>query len=169
MPDQPRVRLHVRPMSYPTANKFVQYWHRHNKPVLMARFAVCCRDDSGYCHGVAICANPVARMLDDGETLEVVRVATDGTFNACSILYGACGRIAREMGYRRVFTYTLHSESMASLKAVGWKLDAEDAGGVSWARPNDPRRAGRTEQGISLQSKNRWVLNIRDKSPFRVR
>lgn len=68
---------------------------------------------------------PVARGLDDGHTIEVVRLATDGTPNACSMLYGACWRAARALGYVRGVTYTQTDESGASLRASGWTLAAE--------------------------------------------
>ena len=89
--------------------------------------------------GVAICGQPVARRLDDGKTIEVRRVCTGGAKNACSCLYGACARIAREFGYERIITYTLHSESGASLRAAGYTIVTTEAGGVSWNVPSRPR------------------------------
>ena len=74
---------------------------------------------------------PVSRYLDDGLTLEVNRLCTDGTKNACSILYSAAWRAAEAMGYRRIFTYTLKSENGASLRASGWLCDGE-AGKANW-------------------------------------
>lgn len=43
--------------------------------------------------GVAIAGQPIARKLDDGLTIEVRRLCTDGTKDACSKLYGACARV----------------------------------------------------------------------------
>lgn len=74
---------------------------------------------------------PVSRYLDDGMTLEVNRVCTDGTKNACSILYSSAWRAAKALGYKRIFTYTLKSESGASLRAAGWQCDGT-AGGENW-------------------------------------
>ena len=59
---------------------------------------------------------PVSRYLDDGHTLEVNRLCTDGTKNACSFLYAAAWRAARAMGYRKIVTYILDTESGASLR-----------------------------------------------------
>lgn len=39
-------------------------------------------------------------LKQDGKFLEIYRCCTDGTRNACSMLYGACLRIARNMGYK---------------------------------------------------------------------
>ena len=87
---------------------------------------------------MAIAGQPVARKLDDGLTIEIRRVCTDGTYNACSILYGACSRVAKAMGYKRVITYTLQSEPGTSLKASGF-INMGEAGGVSWDQPSRHR------------------------------
>jgi hypothetical protein len=70
--------------------------------------------------GVAIVGRPVGRGLQDGRTVEITRVATDGTRNACSFLYGRCRRAAAALGYRRVITYTRQDESGASPRAAGF-------------------------------------------------
>lgn len=89
-------------------------------------------------HGVGIVGHPVARRMDDGLTVEIYRVCTDGTYNACSMLYGACARIAREMGYKRIITYTLVSEPGSNLKASGF-TNCGEAGGTDWNVPSRPR------------------------------
>ena len=81
---------------------------------------------------------PVSRRLDDGFTLEINRICTDGTRNACSKLYGACMRAGKAMGYTKFITYTLPSEGGASLRATGWELVGE-AGGGNWNSKNRPR------------------------------
>ena len=89
---------------------------------------------------VAIVGRPVSRYLDDGLTLEVNRLCTDGTQNACSFLYGAAARAARTMGYQKIITYILDTESGVSLRAAGWKC-AGLAGGKIWTgkrRPSEP-------------------------------
>ena len=111
--------LTIRPITLRKANAFVAQHHRHNMPTNGHKWSVACYDGDRLC-GVAIAGQPVARKLDDGLTVEIRRVCTDGTRNACSILYGACARVARDMGYKRVITYTLLSESGASLKASGF-------------------------------------------------
>lgn len=147
--------LKIKPISIKDANEYVKRLHRHNKPVKVARWACACVDADGIVRGVAIFGNPIARALMDGVTGEVLRVATDGTRNACSILYGACRKAAFALGYERVITYTLHSESQSSLKAVGFRLVDNSAGGNPWNN-----RKGRENQPISLQPKNRWEASI---------
>ena len=83
-------------------------------------------------HGVSIVGRPLSRYLDDGKTLEVLRLCTDGTYNACSILYGRSAKIAKDMGYEKIITYILNEESGCSLKASGWKCEEENVGGGNW-------------------------------------
>lgn len=133
---QPRLR--VVPCRLEEANQFVAQHHRHHGPVVGHKFSLAVADDDGNVRGVAVVGRPVARMRDDGWTLEVTRLATDGTPNACSALYGACARAAFALGYRRIGTYTLDSEPGTSLKAAGWTLIGERGGG-SWSAPSRPR------------------------------
>ena len=129
--------LEIRPITLQAANAYVGQFHRHNLPTTGHKFSVSCYDGDRLC-GVAIAGRPVSRRLDDGLTVEILRVCTDGTRNACSILYGACSRCAKEMGYKRVVTYTLVSEPGSSLRAAGFK-NCGEAGGVSWNVPSRPR------------------------------
>lgn len=130
--------LKLRPVGITEARRFVGEVHRHNLPPKSGMFAVGAERD-GELVGVAIVGRPVARMLDDGMTAEVSRLATDGSPNACSLLYGACSRAAKALGYRRLITYTLQSESGASLRASGWVADAELGVRPSWDCPSRPR------------------------------
>lgn len=114
----------VVPLTLKAANDAVVRWHRHHGalPGGLDYFRIGVVDDDGELRGVAIITRPTNRNSDDGITCEVSRVATDGSKNACSALYGACARIAREMGFKRVITYTLESEGGASLRAAGWAV-----------------------------------------------
>jgi hypothetical protein len=149
--------LKVVPLPLEDANEFVRRLHRHNKPVLGSKFSVGVRDESGRLRGVAIVGRPVARLLDDGLTVEITRVCTDGTRNACSMLYGACRKAAKAMGYERIFTYTLPEEGGASLRAAGFVLDKESAGNTHKAWHNRP---GRTVEAVGddlIGGKWRWA------------
>src|ERR671924_18544 len=98
-------RLFIIPCNLATANAFVRCFHRHNRPVVGSKVNLGVVDEQGLLRGVAIVGRPVARMLDDGWTLEVTRLATDGCPNACSALYGAAVRTAKALGYSRLLTY----------------------------------------------------------------
>ena len=137
--------LEIKPISIAKANAFVEEHHRHHGVKKGCRFAISVYE-GGVLHGVAICSNPVARNADDGETLEVARLCTDGTYNACSILYGACARIAKDMGFKKIQTYILTSESGTSLKASGWTKAADGCGTVNWKDANNERQKNRNTQ-----------------------
>jgi hypothetical protein len=126
--------LEIRPCKLKEANEYVARLHRHNQPTTGHKWSIACYDGERLC-GVAIAGQPIARKLDDGLTIEVRRVCTDGTRNACSALYGACARVAKEMGYRRIITYTLVSEPGTSLKASGWSCCGEAGGVLGTGRP----------------------------------
>src|SRR4051812_12133280 len=103
----PQSHLEIVPLSISEANAFVMQHHRHHGPLKFFKFCIGVRDESGTLRGVAIIHRPAARMRDDGRTLEVARVATDGCPNACSALLGAAWRAAKALGYTRLGTYTL--------------------------------------------------------------
>lgn len=125
------------PISLSEANKFVEQHHRHHKPVQGHKFSIAAVMDDKIV-GVVIVGRPVSRHLDDGLTLEVTRCCTDGTRNACSFLYGKAACVALALGYRKIGTYTLASESGISLDAAGWKLLGERKG-RSWNTKSRPR------------------------------
>lgn len=155
--------LEIRSITLREANAFVREHHRHNLPTTGHKYSIACYDVSGGAErlcGVAIAGRPVARKMDDGLTIEIMRVCTDGTYNACSILYGACSRVAKEMGYKRVITYTLKSEPGTSLKASGF-INAGEAGGLSWDQPIRPREVTQItlfgeERKYPNEKKIRW-------------
>ena len=128
--------LTLTPVSLAEANAFVAQHHRHHKPVIGHKFSIGCTAD-GRLVGVAIVGRPVSRYLDNGLTLEVNRLCTDGTKNACSMLYAAAWRAARAMGYEKIITYTLDTENGASLRAAGWTC-AGLAGGKRWTGSRRP-------------------------------
>lgn len=128
--------LEIVPISLAEANEFVTQHHRHHKPVVGHKFSIAVAVGDKIV-GVAIVGRPVARHLDDGWTLEVNRCCTDGTRNACSKLYAACWRTAKGMGYKRLITYILDTETGASIKAAGWRCVGQ-AGGLRWTGKRRP-------------------------------
>ena len=155
------MKLFAIPMKLSEAIQFVRNFHRHNKPPAGGLFAVGVSDGEK-CIGVAIVSRPVARMLDDGATVEVIRccVIEDAPKGACSFLYSRCWQAAKALGWSKLITYTLQSESGASLRGAGWTIVAELKGstGKAWqSRPN------RDWQEVTGQSKFRWeTVNEQD-------
>lgn len=119
------------------ANAFVAEHHRHLPPVPGHLFAIAAAELGRIC-GVVIVGRPVARTLDDGVTVEVTRLCTDGTPHACSFLYGAARRAAFALGYKRIGTYILAHEPGTSLQAAGWRCLGETRAQV-WHRDTRPR------------------------------
>lgn len=129
--------MKIRPSSFRDACAFVAKHHRHHKPPQGHKFSLCLKVGEDVV-GVVIVGRPVARMADDGLTLEVTRLCSDGTANACSKLYAAARRVAGAMGYEKVITYTLEEEDGASLFGAGWQ-PAGASGGGSWSREKRER------------------------------
>jgi hypothetical protein len=145
--------VNIAPISLRDANEYVRRVHRHHGPTRGHKFSVSLVEGEEI-RGVAIVGRPVSRHLDDGVTLEVTRLATDGSRNACSMLYAACRRAAFAMGYRSVITYTLGNECGTSLRASGWCCEGP-AGGGSWN--------GRTRHRVDKAPtclKVRWRANV---------
>ena len=131
--------LDLVPVTLAEANAFVEQKHRHHGKTAGHKFSVAVADtETREIVGVAIVGRPVSRHLDDGWTLEVNRLCTDGTKNACSMLYAAAWRAARAMGYKKLVTYILDSENGTSLKAAGWKCIGQ-AGGLRWTGKRRPQ------------------------------
>lgn len=143
------------PLELKDANRFVDRLHRHHDSVYRDKFRIGAWKD-GALVGVVQVGRPVARNLDDGLTVEVTRLCTDGSRNVCSFLYARAARIAQEMGYRKIITYILSSEPGVSLKAAGWSLEDSSCGGGSWNRPSRPRTTT-----APVEPKQRWAKILR--------
>jgi hypothetical protein len=149
----------VVPLTLKAANEFVVKVHRHHGafPPGLDYFRLGAVE-GGVLVAAAIVARPPNRNSDDGTTCEVVRLASDGTRNACSFLYSASARVAREMGFARIITYTLDSEGGASLRASGW---TEEKDGIRsyWS---SHQTSGRTVKAREhwKETKTRWALEL---------
>lgn len=141
--------MEIRPITFSKASDFINSYHRHHRATVGCKFCLSLWDKDKLV-GVAVCGRPVSRMLDNGLTCEINRLCTDGTYNACSMLYGACCRVAKEMGYKKIITYILESENGASLKASNFLCEGL-AGGTHWT---GSRNRG---QNIPKEMKQRWV------------
>lgn len=146
-------RLKVVPLELKEANAFVDAYHRHHKPVQGHRFSIGAVNSDGVLVGAATVGRPVARKAGSPKkVLEVTRLVTDGTPNACSFLYQAAARVGRALGYHRIQTYILASEPGTSLRAAGW-TDEGEAGGGQWKHTDGKPR--RTDQPTEV--KRRWA------------
>lgn len=145
--------MEIRPITLKQASEFINKHHRHHKSTVGHKFSVGLYEGNELI-GCAVCGRPVSRYLDDGTVCEINRLCTNGAKNACSMLYGACCRIAKEMGYKKIITYILESEDGASLKASNFTCEGV-AGGTHWT---GKRNKG---QEIPNEMKTRWVRVLR--------
>ena len=146
--------LYVLPLTLKQANDAVDALHRHHKPVRGHRFSIGAFDEGKFV-GAAICGRPVARALNQQQVLEVTRLVTDGTQNACSLLYAAAARAAKAMGFAYIQTYILEEELGTSLKASGWQKDGVTLGG-SWDSFDRHRLL------VNSGRKQRWAKRFRE-------
>lgn len=149
------------PVTLTEARRFVAEKHRHNRPPQGWLFGVGLRDGEELA-GVAIAGRPVARGLQDGETVEITRVCTDGSRNANSRLYGALCRAAAALGYRKAITYTLVSESGVSLRAAGFREEARLDPRTTWATPSRGRQDVTIwgEKTLPDEPRVRWARDL---------
>lgn len=161
MTDTRPTGLRVIPVELSEANALVARWHRHHQPSQGHRFSLGVVDGAGAWHGACIVGRPVARLAGSPRAvLEVVRLVTDGTYNACSMLYAAAARAGQAMGYERIQTYILDSETGASLRASGWTCEGA-AGGGQWKHTDGKPR--RTDQPTEVKS--RWAKRLNADQP----
>ena len=142
--------LYLVPLTQRQAKDACASWHRHNPPPRGDIFRVGAAVD-GELVAVGIAGRPVSRHLDDGQTVEVTRVASSGYDNATSFLYAALRRAAFALGFTRVITYTQAGEPGSSLKAAGYRKVGERPATKGWsrsARPRDDARYQSTERTL---------------------
>ncbi len=140
-------------------NELVEKWHRHHKRVQGHRFSIGVIEmKTGELVGGCSIGRPVARLLDQKNSLEVTRLVTNGHKNACSFLYSAAARSGKELGYKDIHTYILSEEDGISLKAAGWDLLEENVGGGQWKHTDGKPR--RTDQPVGKKSK--WGKKLND-------
>lgn len=150
------VQLEIVPITFKVACAFVAKHHRHNKPPQGMKFCVCVQDACNQIRGVAVVGRPVARHFDDGRTAEITRTCTDGARNANSMLYGACTRAAKALGYRRIITYIQAEETGASLRAAGFVMVKSLPARGSWAESSRKLRSMRDPVGNGGVERQLW-------------
>lgn len=152
--------LTIVPLTFREASTFVDQHHRHHGAPRGSKFCIGVADDGGELRGVAMVGRPIARHFDDGWTAEVNRTCTDGCRNANSALYGACWRVAKAMGYRRLITYTQAGESGSSLRAVGWHVVGERPARGSWAESTVDERLRQMRDSLGAGGTQRTLWEV---------
>lgn len=147
------------PIELKDAQDYINIYHRHHQAAHRDKFRIAAMDDNKIV-GVIQVGRPVSRVLDDGNTLEVLRLCTNGKKDVCSFLYSRAARIAKEMGYKKIITYVLESESGVSLKASGWVCEACSVGGSDWNTPSRPREVVPGQMSL-FPPKNKYPINVK--------
>jgi len=147
--------MKLRHVELKEANAFVEQLHRHPKKIQGHRFSLGA-DVEGKLVGVVIVGRPVGGQ-HQYDWLEVTRMCTDGTPNACSYLYGAASRAGKALGFLRIQTYILKEEPGTSLKAAGWKFERMSHP-VGWH--HDGPRAARKVQPHLAERKQLWFQEL---------
>ncbi|MBT9176712.1 MAG: hypothetical protein DDT20_01033 [Firmicutes bacterium] len=148
--------MRVAPLTLADANDYITEYHRHHKRVQGHRFSLAAISGNAVV-GIAVVGRPVARGCNPYMTAEVTRLCTDGTKNACSFLYAACARVCKAMGFSKIQTYILVSESGTTLKAAGWKKEATTQGG-DWN--HSKAYAGKRRVDQPQEPKQRWAKDL---------
>jgi hypothetical protein len=153
-------KLKAIPLTLAQANHYVSLLHRHHKPCVGHRFSIGCMNDENNIVGVCIAGRPVSSSTNQEWVIEVSRLATDGTPNACSFLYGAAAKAAKALGYVSIQTFILESEPGTSLRASGWRNVSKTSkrGANFHIRPNKKDRAKRIVDTLGIKTK--WVREL---------
>jgi len=146
------------PISIAEAKKFIDSYHRHNVAPTGWKFGISLLEDSNLI-GVICVGRPIARALDNGFTAEVIRSCVlDNKPNANSMLYGAAKRACKAMGYTKMITYTQHSESGSSLRAIGMKEVAILEPRGDWADSSVKRVRKKSTKITANVKRIRWEI-----------
>lgn len=136
--------LRLVPLKRDQAKAYIRAHHRHNKRFCGDLFRVgCVAEGEVEMAGVAVVGRPVSRETQHREpqTCELLRlcVREGAPRNVASFLLGAVRRAAWALGYTKVITYTLKSESGASLRAAGYRTVGERPARPGWDASSRPR------------------------------
>ena len=151
--------IKAEPIELKDCQTYINAHHRHHIAAHRDKFRIAAVENNKIV-GVIQVGRPVSRILDNGKTLEVLRLCTTGEKNVCSFLYGRAARIGKEMGYQKIITYILETETGASLKASGWVCETNRAGGCNWNTPSRPREV-EPEQMSLFPHKNKYPVGVR--------
>lgn len=164
------MKLEIVPVTQAEAFALIARVHRHLKKPPEGWICGVGLAVDGAIVGSGLLGRPVApKTSKDKGICEISRTAVpEGCRNGNSKVYAALRDAARALGYWKVQTFTLASESGASLKGAGFKLvrpasdDVERPAGA-WGLS----RSGRTaslfgEPATATEPKNRWECLLRE-------
>lgn len=158
--------IFVKPITIKRANEFIEKNHRHHRPTARntGRWALAAYDLNNKMVGAVIAGNPVSATYMDGVTIELTRLcvhesAPKGT---CSFLISRCCSIWKMMGGEKIITYTLASETGASLRGAGWTLAATVKPHKRWLNKTKSDGIARADLHVYTVSKYRWERILKE-------
>jgi hypothetical protein len=157
-------RFTTRWVSLREADRFIAKHHRHHSPSQGGIVALGLWEGTKLV-GVSVLGRPVSRMLQEQGIVECVRSCVlpdlegvgDHANCAASVLAARLRRVAQSLGFARMVTYTLPTESGSSLDGAGWQDDLSLAGGGEWDSPGRSRDAA----NYPTVRKRRWWTSLR--------
>jgi len=111
--------MRIESLTLDDANRFTDEFGSSLNIVDICRFAIGTVDGAGNLHGVAVCTDTYNK-----KTLEIKYLCTDGWYNASFVLYEACCRFAKNMGFTKIITYTATHDYDKALKSRGFVCEA---------------------------------------------
>lgn len=136
--------LRLVPRTRDEAKAFIALHHRHNRKYVGDKFRVGAAWGDEIV-GVAVAGKPTSRIIQQREpqTVELIRlcVRRGAPRNTLRTLHAAILRAAWALGYTRVISYTLKSESGNSMRDAGYRVIGEIKG-RSWNCRSRPRIDG---------------------------
>jgi hypothetical protein len=140
-------------VSVDDADAFLTWHYRHHPPPAGALFALgIARASEDRLLGAIIAGRPVPPAQDDGATVEITRVGTDGSPHVEVALYRAVWKVVRACGYHCLITHTHVGQIRLGLRQVGVRPVAALP---PRAGSHTPRRA-RTDRGVDGVCRTRW-------------
>ena len=157
--------LNTKPITIKQANEFVAKYHRHHRPTTKncGKWAISAVDvKTDIIVGISITGNPVSASFMDGYTLEITRlcIKEGAPLGTASFLISKCSSIWKQMGGKRLLTYTLSHESGASLKGAGWEKIGEVMPHNNWKHKSTMDGKERDLLEIYKLKKYRWQFEI---------
>lgn len=160
--------IEAQPITIKIANNFIKLHHRHHRPTIRnsGRWALAAINNTGEIVGVVIAGNPVSATYMDGFTIELTRLCVNegAPKGTCSFLMGKCCSIWRTMGGKKIITYTLTSETGASLRGAGWVLSGFVSPHKRWQNKSKVDGIERSKLQIYEIPKFRWEKSLEQAS-----
>lgn len=125
--------LVIVPIRLSTARAFIAWTREEPLSPHEAIFAIGANTGTGVLVGVVMMGRPIANALDDGRTVQITDLATDGTPKAGAALLCAARWVALAMGYGRLIDCASGGRAGASVCSAACGQRGRGGTGCAWA------------------------------------